>query len=59
MVNLACWRDTPVAEPNGFFVGSAWALVGGFSTLDSGAPLWLGTTIGGLTGVFFGLVFGG
>jgi hypothetical protein len=37
----------------------AWALLGAFSTLDSGSPLWLGLTVGGLVGVFFGLVFGG
>lgn len=37
----------------------AWAVLGGFSTLDSGAPTWLGLTLGALIGVFFGLVFGG
>jgi hypothetical protein len=40
------------------FFGPTMALLGAFSTLDSGSPLWLGTTVGGLVGVFFGLVFG-
>lgn len=32
----------------------------GFSAAnDSGGRLWLGTVVGGLIGVFFGLVFGG
>src|SRR5262245_59628573 len=33
--------------------------VGAFSTLNSGGPFWLGVTVGGLVGVFFGLMFGG
>jgi hypothetical protein len=33
--------------------------LGAFSTLDSGSPFWLGLTVGGLVGFFFGLVFGG
>lgn len=32
----------------------AWALLGAFSTLDSGAPLWLGTSIGAGIGVLKG-----
>jgi len=28
----------------------AWGLLGAFSTLDSGSPLWLGVTVGGLEG---------
>ncbi len=36
-----------------------WALLGAFSTLDSGFPVWWGLTVGGVIGVFFGLVFGG
>jgi hypothetical protein len=36
-----------------------WALLGAFSTLDSGSPLWLGRTVGGLLRGFFGLIFGG
>jgi len=41
-----------------FFV-PACALLGGFSTLDSGMPTWCGLTVGSAIGVFFGLAFGG
>jgi hypothetical protein len=41
------------------FMVPAWALLGAFSTLDSGLPLWWGLTVGGAIGVFFGLAFGG
>jgi hypothetical protein len=41
-----------------FFV-PAFALLGGFSTVDSGMPTWWGLTVGCVIGVFFGLVFGG
>src|SRR5262249_23177330 len=34
-------------------------LLGAFSTLDSGVPLWLGLSVGGLVGVLFRLAFGG
>jgi hypothetical protein len=37
----------------------AWAVLDGFSTLDSGAPTWWGLTVGAAIGVFFALVFGG
>jgi hypothetical protein len=35
------------------------AVLGAFSTLDSGFPLWWGLTGGSLCGTFFGMVFGG
>src|SRR5262245_51113579 len=37
----------------------ACALLGAFSALDRGQPLWWGLTVGSLAGVFFGLSFGG
>jgi hypothetical protein len=37
----------------------ACAVVGGFSTLDSGATPWWGFVMGAVMGVVFGLVFGG
>src|SRR5262245_7249499 len=36
----------------------AWALIGAFTTMDSGQSPWVGVTIGSVIGVFFGLVFG-
>jgi hypothetical protein len=41
------------------FMVPIWTLLGAFSTLDSGLPLWWGLAVGGAIGVFFGLVFGG
>ena len=35
------------------------ALLGGFSTADSGLPLWWGMTIGGAFGMLIGLALGG
>src|SRR5262245_55209322 len=37
----------------------AFALLGAFSALNSGGPLWHCVAVGGLVGVFFGLAFGG
>jgi hypothetical protein len=39
--------------------GPGFALLGAFSTLDSGMPVWWELMVGGVLGVFFGLVFGG
>jgi hypothetical protein len=41
------------------FMVPTWAVIGAFTTLDSGMPLAFGLTMGFLLGVFFGLVFGG
>jgi len=41
-----------------FFV-PAMALLGAFASLDGQTALWPGLLVGGLVGVFFGLVFGG
>jgi hypothetical protein len=37
----------------------AFAFFGFAAAHDSGGRLWIGTIVGGLVGVFFGLVFGG
>jgi hypothetical protein len=37
----------------------AWAVLGAFSTLDSGLPIWWGLAVGGLIGLLVGLIFGG
>jgi hypothetical protein len=41
------------------FFGSGFGLLGAFTTLDSGYPLYFGATIGGAYGLFIGAVFGG
>lgn len=35
------------------------SILGHFTTLDSGKPLWFGLGLGAVIGVVFGLVFGG
>jgi hypothetical protein len=39
--------------------GFGFALLGAFSTLDSGMPLYWGLILGGFFGSFLGLAFGG
>jgi hypothetical protein len=41
------------------FFGPGFALLGAFSTLDSGMPVWWGLMVGGVLGALFGLAFGG
>jgi hypothetical protein len=41
-----------------FFVPCC-AVLGAFSTLDTGKPLWFGVSLGVAFGVFFGMAFGG
>jgi len=50
------WLKLPLSLA--FFV-PAFALLGGFASLDSGAHPAVPMTLGGLIGVFFGLVFSG
>jgi hypothetical protein len=52
------WKRVKLPLSLAVFV-PAWAVLGGFSTLDSGAPTWRGLTVGAVIGVFFGLVFDG
>jgi hydrogenase/urease accessory protein HupE len=52
------WRVVRLALCLLVFV-PGWALLGAFSTLDSGFPVWWGMTVGGAFGLLMGLAFGG